>query len=209
MIEVAIRKRLTTIYGRQELKVNTTLEEGGVLRITGASGSGKTTFLKIVAGLIRPEEGRIRVAQDTWLDTTQNVDLRPQQRKAGFVFQDYALFPNMTVREHLEYATRDRALIARLLGTGDLERLNDRKPAQLSGGQQQRLAILRALATAPRILLMDEPFSALDQPLRRVILADLKQLLADFNTTCMIATHYPDELDGLATASLEIAPVTF
>ena len=123
---------------------------------------------------------------------------------AGFVFQDYALFPNMTVRQHLAYATADNAWIERLLLIGKLETFSTHKPQYLSGGQQQRLAILRAIATKPKLLLMDEPFSALDAVMKAALIKDLKILFDELGTTVLIVTHNPQELADLATAELLI-----
>jgi len=121
---------------------------------------------------------------------------------AGFVFQDYALFPNMTVRQHLEYATEDAKWIKTLLEIGKLETLTTHKPQHLSGGQQQRLAILRALAIKPKLLLMDEPFSALDAGMKSALIKDLKRLFSEQGTTVLIVSHNQQELDGLADREL-------
>jgi molybdate transport system ATP-binding protein len=195
---------IRTYAGSRMLEVNALLPEGSVTRVTGPSGAGKTTFLKIIAGLIVPENGTIHVGSETWLDRKSKICWSPQKRKTGFVFQDYALFPNMTVAAHLRYATRDNALVERLLSMGGMAGLATLRPGHLSGGQQQRLAILRAIATGPKILLMDEPFSALDERLRTALLAELEKLLHEFSITCLIATHHPAELNGLATHFLDI-----
>ncbi len=121
----------------------------------------------------------------------------PQKRMTGFVFQDYALFPNMNVLEHLEYATNDTAWIKRLLHIGKLDNLVMHKPEYLSGGQQQRLAILRALAIKPKLLLMDEPFSALDPEMKTDLINKLKILFDELGATVLIVSHNPQELrDG-------------
>ncbi len=122
----------------------------------------------------------------------------------GFVFQDYALFPNMTVQQHLEYATNDLAWIEKLLSIGKLETFANHKPEYLSGGQQQRLAILRALAIKPKLLLMDEPFSALDPEMKSVLIKELKVIFGEMGATVLIVTHNPKELDGLADQELII-----
>ncbi|MEI6946390.1 ATP-binding cassette domain-containing protein [Paraflavisolibacter sp. H34] len=201
MIEIDITKRLRTYSGADQLRVKTTIATGQVTGIFGPSGSGKSTFLKILAGLVQPEQGLIRVQGETWLDTAARISLPPQQRRVGFVFQDYALFPNMTVEQHLHYGTRDNGYVQRLLRLGRMETFAHHRPRQLSGGQQQRLAILRALSTRPGLLLMDEPFSALDRHLKGGLIPELKQLLTEGGTTCLIVTHYPTETEGFADHS--------
>jgi molybdate transport system ATP-binding protein len=204
MISINIEKKLKAYSGQQWLKVNREFADGSIIKIYGPSGAGKTTFLKIIAGLISPEKGIIKIDDITWLDTSTQTSLSPQKRMAGFVFQNYALFPNMTVREHLEYATKDAEWIDRLLLIGKLETLTAHKPEYLSGGQQQRLAILRALAIKPKLLLMDEPFSALDHQMKIVLINDLKALFKEMGLTVLIVTHNPQELDGLCNGELEI-----
>ena len=203
MIEVDIRKRINAYGGNTYVEVKTTFISKSVTKIFGPSGVGKTTFLKILAGLIQPEEGYIQVDQETWLDTKNKVNLPPQRRQVSLVFQDYALFPNMTVEQHLKYGTKDAAYIDRLLTIGKMESFIKHRPRQLSGGQQQRLGILRALATKPKLLLMDEPFSALDTALKTDLIPELKKLLAELGTTCLIVTHHPFETDDFAAHSFE------
>jgi molybdate transport system ATP-binding protein len=205
MISITIEKKLKAYHGQQVLKVVRRFAAGSITKIYGASGVGKTTFLKIIAGFIQPEEGSITVNGITWLDTNAAISLPPQKRMAGFVFQDYALFPNMTIQQHLEYATDDRQWIKRLLTIGKLETLTGHKPLYLSGGQQQRLAILRALAIKPALLLMDEPFSALDQTMKTTLIADLKVLFKELGTTVLIVTHNPHELEELTDDELVIS----
>jgi len=204
MITVAIEHKLNAYNGQQQLRIRQEFPEGSITRISGPSGAGKTTFLKIIAGFIRPDKGRIVADNVTWLDTAANISVPPEKRLAGFVFQGYALFPNMTVQQHLQYATHDKAWINRLLKLGKLETFTGQKPAYLSGGQQQRLAILRALATKPKLLLMDEPFSALDQQMRAELIHELKLLFAELGTTVLIVSHYPQELEGLSGQDLFI-----
>src|SRR6202012_561258 len=152
MISVDIEKKLKAYKGQQVLKISAQFQSGSITKIFGPSGAGKTTFLKIIAGLIESEKGNIKVDNTTWLDTSANISLSPQKRRVGFVFQNYALFPNMTVRGHLEYATEDHQWIDRLLVIGKLETFEKHKPEYLSGGQQQRLSILRAMAIKPQLL---------------------------------------------------------
>ena len=204
MIAVDIKKGLKAYNGLQVLQIKKKFTVGSITRITGPSGAGKTTFLKMVAGLITPDNGIIKTNDTAWFDASQKINLSPQQRHIGFVFQDYALFPNMTVKQHLEYATEDTPWINRLLTIGGLADFTDHKPNHLSGGQQQRLAILRALAIKPQLLLMDEPFSALDLKMKSKLIKDLQGLFAELGATTLIVSHNPQELDGISGDELEI-----
>lgn len=204
MISIDIEKHLNAYQGKQILKVNRKFSSGSITKLYGPSGSGKTTFLKIIAGLINPEKGSIVIDDDIWFDQVSNTVLSPQKRKVGFVFQDYALFPNMNVQQHLEYATNNAGWINRLLAIGKLETLTGHKPEHLSGGQQQRLAILRALAIKPKLLLMDEPFSAIDPEMKSALISELKVLFDEMGTTVLIVSHNPQELENLTDAELLI-----
>jgi len=204
MINVDIEKKLKAYHGQQVLKVSRQFDEGSIIKIYGPSGVGKTTFLKIISGFIIPEKGKITMNNTTWLDTDSKTFIPPQKRNIGFVFQDYALFPNMTVQEHLEYATDDEAWVNRLLIIGKLETLTTHKPEYLSGGQQQRLAILRALAIKPKLLLMDEPFSALDPEMKSGLISELRMIFKELGATVLIVSHNPQELDGIADGEMSI-----
>ncbi|MDB5091335.1 MAG: Molybdate transport system ATP-binding protein [Mucilaginibacter sp.] len=204
MISIDIEKKLKAYKGQQVLRVKEQFPTGSITKIYGPSGAGKTTFLKTIAGFTEPEKGEIIVDNATWLNTDQKINLSPQKRMAGFVFQDYALFPNMTVLQHLEYATTDTTWITHLLAMGKLEPFATHKPEYLSGGQQQRLAILRALAVKPKLLLMDEPFSALDPENKSALITELKVVFEELSTTVLIVTHNPQELDGLTDRELRI-----
>lgn len=197
MISIEVEKKLSTYRGKNNLKVFVEMEAGSLVKISGPSGAGKTTFLKMLAGLIKPDSGEIVVDGQVWLDTNTKINLRPQKRRTGFVFQDYALFPNMTVQQQLKYATKDQQLIKDLLDFGRLEPFVKHKPAQLSGGQQQRLAILRALAIKPKVLLMDEPFSALDHQTKAIMIEELQILLDKSSISTIIVTHNLPELANL------------
>nr|WP_184548426.1 ATP-binding cassette domain-containing protein [Mucilaginibacter sp. FT3.2]MBB6233083.1 molybdate transport system ATP-binding protein [Mucilaginibacter sp. FT3.2] len=196
MITINIEKKLKAYHGQQVLRVNRQFAPGSITKVYGPSGSGKTTFLKVISGLTNPERGTIKADGVTWFDSTAKINLSTQKRNIGFVFQQYALFPNMTVRQHLEYATADVAWIKRLLLLGSLDTLETHKPEYLSGGQQQRLAILRALATRPKLLLMDEPFSALDPKTKTGLISELKTILKELGITTIIVSHNPQELSG-------------
>jgi molybdate transport system ATP-binding protein len=196
MIEIDITKRIKTYKGWEDLQINTQFETGKITRITGPSGIGKTTLLKILAGLVIPEKGFIKCDAEIWLDAKTRFSKRIQERNVGFVFQDYALFPNMTVEEHLRFGTTDVDYIDHLLAIGEMETFRQHLPGQLSGGQQQRLAILRALSTKPALLLMDESFSALDKKLKNNLLDKLQKLFSEQGTTVLLVTHNETELEG-------------
>lgn len=205
MISIYIEKKLKSYKGQRILQIKQQFAAGGITKIYGPSGAGKTTLLKTIAGFTEPERGKIIVNGIVWFDAETKINLPPQKRMVGFVFQDYALFPNMTVVEHLEYATTDKEWINRLLAIGKLEPFATHKPEYLSGGQQQRLAILRALAIKPKILLMDEPFSALDPESKSALINELKVVFEELKTTVLIVTHNPQELDGLTKMEMNIS----
>jgi len=207
MINIDIEKRLKAYRGEQILKIAAKFETGSITKIYGPSGAGKSTFLKIIAGLIEPEYGKISVDDVVWLDTVLKTSLSPQKRKVGFVFQNYALFPNMTVKQHLEYVSDNAQWTNRLLTIGKLETFTSHKPEYLSGGQQQRLAILRAIAIRPKLMLMDEPFSALDRKMKSELIPGLKSIWDELGTTVLIVSHNPQELEGLMATEMEINPL--
>jgi molybdate transport system ATP-binding protein len=207
MIDINIEKKLKAYRGKQLLKIAAQFKIGSITKIFGPSGAGKTTFLKIIAGLTEPEQGKISVDNTIWLDTSSRISLSPQKRKVGFVFQNYALFPNMTLQQHLEYAIDDIDWINKLLTIGQLETFTAHKPEYLSGGQQQRLAILRAMAIKPKLLLMDEPFSALDPKMKSELIPGLKKLWDELGTTVLIVSHNPQELESLTANEIEINPM--
>lgn len=200
-LDVQIRHTLHTAHGVLPMEVGFSLPPGGMLALTGPSGAGKTTLLRLIAGLLQPESGRIAFGQNTWLDTNANVHIPAQNRHIGFVFQDYALFPNMTVRKNLLFAlakNQSPDIADQLLEATGLAQLADRKPAQLSGGQQQRVALARALVRKPELLLMDEPFAALD-PEMRVQLQDLLlKLQREHGFSVILVTHDMGEIFRLA-----------
>ena len=142
----------------------------------GPSGAGKTTVLRTIAGLEKPDEGVIRCGDEVWFDSSRRINITPQNRRVGYVSQDYAIFPHLTVRHNVAFGVR-ASEVAAMLARFDLQDLADRHPSQLSGGQLQRVALARALAARPRLLLLDEPLSALDGPLRNRMRADLRQWL--------------------------------
>ena len=177
---------------------------GELLALVGPSGSGKTTILRCIAGLNRPARGKIRADGETWLDTDTGLDLSPQRRRVGIVFQNYALFPHMSAlgnvtaaMGHLPAARREQRARA-LLSMMHLAGLEDRRPAQLSGGQEQRVAVARALARDPQVLLLDEPFSAVDQVTRRKLQRELVMLRRAVRIPIVLVTHDLEEAGILA-----------
>ncbi len=177
---------------------------GELLALVGPSGSGKSTILRTIAGIYSPREGNITVNGQTWLDSARGVTLSSRERSTGFVFQNYALFPHLTAQENVMQAMghipagerRERA--RRLLDRTNLAGLEDRRPARLSGGQQQRVAVARALARDPKVLLLDEPFSAVDQITREKLHEELATLRRELNLPIILVTHALDEAAALA-----------
>lgn len=192
MIELDIRKKLFSVHGEFTLDLQLSIENGELVTLFGESGAGKTTLLRCLSGLTQPDEGSIRVRRETWFDSARGIDLAVQRRRAGFVFQDYALFPNMSVRGNLEFAQRKGASpqrVADLIEMMKLGELQHRRPDSLSGGQRQRVALARALAAEPELLLLDEPFSALDHEARQRLQDELLHLQRRFSLTTVLVSH--------------------
>jgi molybdate transport system ATP-binding protein len=186
------------------LDVELSCSEGELLALVGPSGSGKTTILRMIAGLDRPKEGQVFCGGELWLDTAKGADLPPHRRRVGLVFQSYALFPHMTALGNVTAALNDiaanqRAERARiLLAQVHLQGFEHRYPAELSGGQQQRVAVARALAREPKVLLLDEPFSAVDRRTRRGLHKELAELRQAVHMPIILVTHDIDEAVALA-----------
>jgi molybdate transport system ATP-binding protein len=181
-----------------------TCAAGEVLALVGPSGSGKSTILRCIAGLSRPAQGAVVAAGETWFDSKAGIDLAPQRRAAGMVFQNYALFPHMSALANVAAAVPHATAAARvtrardLLALVHLAGLEERRPGQLSGGQQQRVAIARALARAPKVLLLDEPFAAVDQVTRRKLQRELVLLRRNVRMPIVLVTHDLEEAAMLA-----------
>lgn len=207
MIELDVQKTLHSANGSMQLHVRFTLGRGQFGTLYGPSGAGKTSTLKILAGLMRPESGHITVNGFPWFDAKKGLQLPPQKRSIGFVFQDYALFPHMTVLKNLMFALpkkADPAMVRRLVEIMGLEGLQTRKPTELSGGQQQRVAVARALVQRPEILLLDEPLAALDLETRLQLQDDLAKLHAEFGFTTLLISHDIGEIMKLSDRVFEI-----
>jgi len=194
-LEVCIKKRL----GKFLLDVE--FDAGpGVTGLLGASGSGKTVTLMCIAGIIRPDEGRIVLNGRVLFDSDKRIDLPPQQRRVGYLFQNYALFPNMTVERNIACGLcREKDRVARKKAAADiisrmrLDGLEKHRPHQLSGGQQQRVALARILVGQPELLLLDEPLSALDSHLKDQLVIELRHLLKSYDGDALLVTHSRDE----------------
>jgi len=197
MIEFRLEKRLNFAEGGRKLDVEIQLRKGQFVTLYGKSGAGKTSILRMLAGLLRPDGGTIMVEGQQWYNHDNNIFLSPQKRQLGFLFQDYALFPNMSVRENLLFALpkgQSEAIIAELIDLMELGELQKRRPNRLSGGQQQRVALARALVQKPPLLLLDEPLSALDQEMRRKLQDYLLEIHQKYGLTTILVSHEPNEI---------------
>jgi len=201
MIELDIKKKLLGAQGEFILEVKLRIEQGEFVTLFGESGAGKTTLLRCLAGLTEPDEGSICINGETWFDSTKRTRLPVQQRRVGYMFQDYALFPNMSVRENLEFALRkgaNRQSVTELVEIMGLGELQHRKPSTLSGGQQQRVALARALVAESHLLLLDEPFSALDQETKVRLQDEVLRLQRHFGLTTVMVSHDVSEVYRLS-----------
>ena len=200
LIELHLCKKIHTSDGDETLDVKIEIPRLGFITLFGQSGVGKTTLLRMIAGLTQPDSGFIKVGTEVWFDSIHKINIKPQYRNIGFVFQDYSLFPNMTVKEHLLYASQDKetSYISELLDVFHLKGLWNRKPGRLSGGQQQRLAVARALARKPQILLLDEPLSALDSETRQSLQHEIIQAHTNFQATTLLVSHDINEVYRLS-----------
>ena len=196
MITVDIAKELKSQSNTMMLDVTMQIEEGAFIAVAGESGSGKTTLLRILAGL-ETSKGSIKIGSDVW--QSERFFLPPQKRAIGFVFQNYALFENMTVEQNLLYVRKDRELAQHLLELTSLLDLAKRYPNSLSGGQKQRVALCRAFMRRPKLLLLDEPLSALDPQMRIKLQQDIMRLHKEFGTTSIMVSHDPSEIYRLAS----------
>lgn len=199
MISLNIKKELHGSNGVMNLDINLSLQNGEFVALSGVSGSGKTTLLRVLAGL---EEafGEIIVDGEIWLN--EKIKKLIQKRDIGFVFQDYALFENLNVIDNLLYVKKDKDLAKQLLSLTDLYELKNRYPNSLSGGQKQRVSLCRALMKRPKILLMDEPLSALDPNMRLKLQDEILTLHKEFKTTTIMVSHDPSEMYKLASRVL-------
>ena len=204
VLQVSIQKQLEAFA----LQVSFVLASHGITVLWGASGSGKTTLLQCLAGLLRPDAGRIACREAVWFDAERGVCLAPERRRLGYVFQDVRLFPHLSVRSNMLFGRRFRGPsrvsfedVVALLGLG---RLLHRTPSDLSGGEQQRVAVGRALLACPELLLMDEPLTGLDRGKREEIMAYVKAIPERFGVPVLYVTHSDAERRFLADRVLNL-----
>ncbi|MCZ6159577.1 sulfate/molybdate ABC transporter ATP-binding protein [Campylobacter ureolyticus] len=195
MIEFSLKKELFGVNENMELNVKISFKSGSFISLSGESGSGKTTILRCIAGLEKAD-GFIKVDDEIWQD--EKIFLSPQKRRIGFVFQDYALFENLSVKDNFLFVEKDIDHCNRLLDMLGLMSLKDRYPANLSGGQKQRVALGRAMMRKPKLLLLDEPLSALDPHLRARLQDQISKIQDLFKTTTILVSHDPNEIYKLA-----------
>ncbi len=202
MLEVQLVRTLHTPRGPMQLDVALTVRPHELVAIFGPSGAGKTSILRMIAGLMRPDRGCVRWRGTTWYSDQHGVFVPPQRRPVGMVFQDYALFPNLTVRENLAFALPahgDRRCVDTWLERFALRALADRKPHELSGGEQQRVALARALIRRPEVLLLDEPLAALDPRLRVRLQDEILEVHRTMRMTTILVSHDIAEVFRMAT----------
>ncbi len=207
MTHFSLQKKLHAAGGSIALDVNCDVEDGAFISLYGPSGAGKTSLLRMLAGFMTPDAGRIKVKDEIWFDSERRINVIPQRRSVGFVFQDYALFPNMNVEQNISYAlgkNDPQKIINDLLEVTGLKGLRDKKIQMLSGGQQQRVAVARAIARKPKLLLLDEPLSAIDNEMRSSLQQTLLSIHQEFNVTAIIVSHDINEIVKLTSKTIHL-----
>jgi molybdate transport system ATP-binding protein len=197
MININVTKNLFGANGELNLQFNTKILPREFVTIYGPSGAGKTSVIRMLAGLLEPDSGHIEVDDKIWFDKNKKINIKPQLRNIGIVFQEYSLFPNMTVRGNLEFAlekNQSKKIVDELLQLTELEQLHNKKPDLLSGGQKQRVALARALIRKPKLLLLDEPLSALDTEMQTKLQDYILQMHQQFNLTTILVSHDLNEV---------------
>ena len=199
-LDVRVKKRLKHF----DLDISFSCPDGKIFVLIGPSGGGKTTIIRMIAGLERPDEGLIRYQDETWYDFSLKLCLTPQKRRLGYVFQEYTLFPHLTLYGNAAFAAVEKKQVNALLDFFGIAHLRDSKPHMVSGGERQRCAICQAVARQPRVLLLDEPFSALDVVTRRALREELKSLQGIRSIPIIYVTHDINEALYLADEMLTI-----
>ncbi len=206
MLKIDIQKTMLSAEGKTSLQVCSEIQENELLCLFGHSGAGKTTLLRILAGLTKPDKGRIVFNDTVWFDSEKKINLPPQQRNVGYMFQDYALFPNMTVEKNISFGQKEKNKeeVDKLLELFDLDILRNQYPEKLSGGQKQRVALARALAAKPNVLLLDEPLSALDFDMRLALQHEIRKAHELLNTVTVMVSHDLQEVFHLASSVITL-----
>jgi molybdate transport system ATP-binding protein len=181
-----------------DASVQLTVPDGATTALVGPSGAGKTTVLRVVAGLLRPRIGVVALGERTWLDTGKAIDVPPERRKVGYLFQEYALFPHLDVLANVRFGAARNAPVAELLERFKISHLTAARVSELSGGERQRVALARALALEPGVLLLDEPLSALDAHTKATVRIELHELLRDLALPTILVTHDFEDAAALA-----------
>ncbi len=194
-----IKKKMHTTEGERFLCFSEEIKDGEFISLVGHSGSGKTTILRILAGLMNPDEGTVKYGDEVWFDLKSKKDIKPQKRNLAFMFQDFALFPNMSVEENISFAqkTKNVESIKRLNNIFGLNNLENVRPTKLSGGQKQRVALARALAMEPSILLLDEPLSAIDWQMRETLQDEILKAHKYIGGISIMVTHDREEANKM------------
>jgi molybdate transport system ATP-binding protein len=209
MLRIDIERKMLTSEGLRPLQIDVCIPDRELVAVRGKSGVGKTTLLRIIAGLLKPDRGFVRIGDTVVFDSAKKINRPPQQRDVGFMFQDYALFPNMTVEQNIAFGFCRKDTVCRfstndLIKTFDLTALRRQKPDKLSGGQKQRVALARALARQPKILLLDEPLSALDEEIRLALQQEILKAHNLLDLTTLMVSHDSREIQRMATAVMPI-----
>ncbi len=202
VLSITIQYVMHTSEGKKILVVNSRVKPHELLCLYGHSGAGKTTILRILAGLTKPDKGRIVFGDRVWFDSEKKINLSPQKRNVGFMFQDHALFPNMSIEKNIRFAQKQKneTEVQELLDLFDLAALRHRKPGQLSGGQKQRVARARALAAKPSVLMLDKPLSALDCEMRAALQQEISKAHQLLKTITLMVSHDKHEIAKLSTS---------
>lgn len=199
MLKVDIRKNLENF--NLDIKFDVKDE---LVSLMGKSGSGKTTILNLIAGILRPYCGSIILDEKILFSSEKKINLEIQKRDIGYVFQDYALFPNMTVHQNIEFEIKDYDMVKKLIEMMDIGHLLNRYPKNLSGGEKQKVSIVRALSTKPKLLLMDEPFSAIDKEFKDDFYEELIRVKNISKLPIILVTHNRDEAEILSDRILKL-----
>lgn len=205
MIEILIEKRLYGSDGEFDLNLHLEIPLGKFVCIFGKSGAGKSTILRMLSGLCSPDRGKIVIGDKVFFDSDKNINVPTQERKIGFVFQDYALFPHLNVYKNIIFAHKgDKNRVDEVISLMELESFCDKKISTLSGGQMQRVALARALVSSPEVLLLDEPLSAIDRQMRYKLQEELKNLSNHFNISSFLVSHDLGEVFRLSDYVAEL-----